>query len=89
MADPRGVIIRAPAEVNNSDQAYAGDSGEQACSGGKRSPSPWIFNARLPLTCMAISRDHPLIAIAGRNSLQVVKICDDRFALVSLVALAS
>nr|CDS33068.1 WD repeat containing protein 24 [Hymenolepis microstoma] len=52
-------------------------SGTQAMA--KRS---WTFDAGDPLTCIATSHFFPLIAIAGRNLLQVLRVDDDKFISV-------
>lgn len=43
----------------------------------------WSFDAGEPLTCIATSNFFPLIAIAGRNLLQVLRVDDDKFVSVS------
>ncbi|VDL18914.1 unnamed protein product [Hymenolepis diminuta] len=42
----------------------------------------WTFDAGDSLTCIATSNFFPLIAIAGRNLLQVLRVDDDRFVSV-------
>lgn len=43
----------------------------------------WTFDTGEPLTCIAASNYFPLIAIAGRNLLQVLRVDEDRFVSVS------
>lgn len=51
---------------------------------GAVSRRTWVFDAGDPLACVAISSFYPLIAIAGRNLLQVLRVDGDRFISVSL-----
>ncbi|VDM31435.1 unnamed protein product [Hydatigera taeniaeformis] len=49
---------------------------------GAVSRKTWVFDAGDPLACVAISSFYPLIAIAGRNLLQVLRVDGDRFLSV-------
>ncbi|CDS38078.1 WD repeat protein 24 putative [Echinococcus multilocularis] len=49
---------------------------------GAVSKRTWVFDASDPLTCIAISNFYPLIAIAGRNLLQVLRVDGERFISV-------
>ncbi|KAM7538522.1 hypothetical protein Aperf_G00000049856 [Anoplocephala perfoliata] len=42
----------------------------------------WTFDTGEPLTCIATSNYFPLIAVAGRNLLQVLRVDEDRFVAV-------
>ncbi|KAL5105302.1 GATOR complex protein WDR24 [Taenia crassiceps] len=49
---------------------------------GAMSRKTWFFDAGDPLACVAISSFYPLVAIAGRNLLQVLRVDGDRFISV-------
>ena len=51
-------------------------------TGGATSKKTWVFDAGDPLTCIAVSNFFPLIAVAGRNLLQVLRVDGDRFVSV-------
>ena len=44
-----------------------------------------VFDAGDPLTCIAVSSFFPLIAIAGRNLLQVLRVDGDQFVSVGII----
>ncbi|BHF64700.1 WD repeat-containing protein 24 [Sparganum proliferum] len=54
-------------------------------SRGTRNQSPptanktWCYDAESSLTCLAVNQKQPLVAIAGRNLLQILKICEEGF----------
>ncbi len=81
MVDPRGVMLQTPDIDEPSDNA------NDTFGRRLRQSKPWALDAGASLTCLAMSRNHPLIAVAGRNFLQIVRIGEDRFISVSFIRL--
>uniref|UniRef100_A0A5K3FE05 GATOR2 complex protein WDR24 n=1 Tax=Mesocestoides corti TaxID=53468 RepID=A0A5K3FE05_MESCO len=79
MSDSRGVIAQSP-EVDTDD---ANDRPAEARTRPRGvSNKTWVFDAGDPLVCIAISSSHPLLAVAGRNLLQILRVEEDKFVSI-------
>ncbi|VDM01082.1 unnamed protein product [Schistocephalus solidus] len=49
----------------------------------------WCYDAESSLTCLAVSRKQPMVAIGGRNLIQILKIGEEGFVSVDKLATSS